>query len=89
MGTFAALLLPFFSSAVPVWWVVLASLTTLSMAGLFFYLLTLARLPDTPPTVHVGDPFIPFEAVTHEGLPFNTTRWHGRRVMFKLYRGHW
>ena len=89
MAAVLALVAPFFSSALPTIGVILITLTTFSLGGLFLYLLTLARLPDTPPAVQVGDTFIPFESVTHEGRVFSTASWSGKRIMFKLYRGHW
>ncbi|MEM7333890.1 MAG: hypothetical protein AAF490_17510 [Chloroflexota bacterium] len=69
--------------------ILILAILSIGLAGLFFYLLTVATLPDGEIAVKVGGPFLPFEAVDGNKRPFSTEQWQGKRVMFKLFRGHW
>ena len=62
---------------------------SLLLAGLFFYLLTIAALPDGELSLAIGDSYISFDAVDDQGRPFHTDEWKGQRVLFKIFRGHW
>ena len=66
----------------------LATVSTV-LAGLFFYLLSIARMPDGSLVVSVGDPLPTFAAPAHDGTVLKTEDLRGGRVLLKFFRGHW
>lgn len=65
------------------------AISAAALAALFFYLLTLARLPDGELKVAAGDSMIPFTARDHTGALVDSRTWRGRRILLKFFRGHW
>ncbi len=68
---------------------IILGLMTLSLGGLFLYLLTIATLPDTQLAVKVGDRLPRFEVVDDKGGIVDTAVWHNQRLLLKFFRGHW
>lgn len=62
---------------------------TWPLGGFFLWLLTQARLPDPAIRVEAGGPLPDFSTVDADGKPFSTEDLAGRRVLLKLFRGHW
>ena len=68
---------------------VLAAAVSAGLAGFFLWLLREAQLPDGALAVAVGDRLLPFSAADTQGGRQGPADWEGRRVLFKLFRGHW
>lgn len=68
---------------------IILATTAVLLAGLFYYLLTIARLPDGQLVVEVGDPLPSFAAIADNGQLVDSRQWHGRRTLLKFFRGHW
>lgn len=64
-------------------------LAAIVLGGFFLWLLTQAGMPKNTIAVHVGEPLLPFVAVTDAGEPFDSSELSGSRVMLKFFRGHW
>lgn len=65
---------------------------SLSMGGIFFWLLSIARLPANQRAalvVSVGDPLPAFSAWDYRGERFTWDSLAGERVLLKFFRGHW
>lgn len=61
----------------------------LLLSGLNALLFCLPSAPLGDLKVDVGDPLLPFSAVTSEGHAFDTSTFNGKRVLLKFYRGGW
>lgn len=61
----------------------------IGMAVLFFFLLTIARLPDGELRVAVGDSMLAFTAPDSSGRTVNADDWRGQRILLKFFRGKW
>lgn len=59
------------------------------LAGLFYYLLAIARLPDGQLTVQVGQSLPEFQAIDDKGVLINSQTWRGQRTLLKFFRGSW
>ena len=73
-------------------WMLLETATAvLGLVGssLFLWLLTQRRTPVGKLRVAVGDTLLPFEALTDTGRAFTSDELMGRRVLLKMFRGHW
>jgi len=64
-------------------------IVAIGLASLFFFLLTIARLPDSELRVAVGDPMLAFTTFDSSGTAIDTTDWMGQRVLLKFFRGKW
>ncbi len=72
------------------WLVVVAlSLTTWVSATLLLYLHSQRRVPLDTLRVGVGEPLIPFRALTPEGNTFHSESLRGERFLLKFFRGEW
>ena len=67
----------------------LLSLFGIMLAGLFYYLLSIAGLPDGQLTVRVGQSLPSFQAMDDRGVPVNSQTWRGQRTLLKFFRGSW
>jgi hypothetical protein len=65
------------------------AISALGLAGFFFFLLTIARLPDGELQVGVGDALLGFTAHDSSGMPVSTDAWQGQRILLKFFRGKW
>lgn len=61
----------------------------IGMAVLFFFLLTIARLPDGELRVAVGNSMLAFTAPDSSGRAVNADDWRGQRILLKFFRGKW
>ena len=59
------------------------------LAAFFLWLLTQAPLPDGAITVAVGEAMPSLTLLDDTGAHRALSDWHGRRVLLKLFRGHW
>lgn len=59
------------------------------LGGFFFYLLSMAALPDGELTVSVGEPLPAFSAADHRGELIASDDWQGKRILLKFFRGQW
>ena len=55
----------------------------------FLWLLTQRQIPLGDLQVKVGDPVMPFGALTSAGLWFHSDDLKGKRTLFKFFRGGW
>ena len=67
----------------------LAAFIAFGLAWFFTWLLRQAPLPASELAVGVGDRLLPFTAPDTDGGSQGPADWQGRRVLFKLFRGHW
>ena len=68
---------------------IVLTVSALGLAGFFFFLLTIARLPDGELQVGVGDALLGFTTHDSSGMPVNTDAWQGQRILLKFFRGKW
>ena len=69
--------------------VYILSALTIFFGGFILWVLPQRHTPLGDIKVAVGDPILPFEALTITGAPFNSADLAGKRVLFKFFRGGW
>lgn len=57
--------------------------------GFLLFVHAQRKVPRDTLRVAVGDPLLPFTAVTADGAPFDSQALAGRRVLLKFFRGAW
>ncbi len=67
---------------------VLAALTV-GFAAFHLHVLSQHALPPAEPTVGPGDPLPPFSLLDEHGEAVTRDDLRGRRLLIKLFRGHW
>ncbi|TLP65930.1 redoxin domain-containing protein [Parasedimentitalea maritima] len=69
--------------------VYIPAVLALLFGGFILWVLPQRHTPLGDIKVVVGDPIIPFKALTTDGTPFNSSELAGKRVLLKFFRGGW
>ena len=84
-----SIIMSFPGSVLSIVGVIIPSSLALFIALGILWLLSQRKTPIGNIKIKTGDKLLPFNAVTSEGVPFNSDELSGKRTLFKFFRGGW